>query len=100
MDIQLLQDILGAGKLVENEQNIPRINTDHPVVLLLKQIISSYPVPVCVEGTADQLSPAVDDRASGVSSGNIHVCNKTDRHILQKRIGIAPEVFVLPKVPQ
>src|SRR5437867_12210183 len=58
---QFTQDVLRVRILIQQEENIPRIDIDRAIERLLIEIITHNSFPVSVECDPDQLSPAVYD---------------------------------------
>src|SRR5512144_513835 len=97
VDHELLHDILGVRQLIDHKEHIACIHADRPIERLLEQVVADHRLPVAVEGHAEELALAVEDRASGVSPGDVEVRDKGDRDIVERRVGVPAEILLLPE---
>ena len=62
--------------LMDNEEYVADIYIDTALFLLFESNIATEGFPVTIERTTDKVTFSVEDRASGITTRNIVVCNE------------------------
>lgn len=93
--LQLIDNIAGATELVDAPEYITHIHTDGAVEVFIKSNFMTEGFVVAIEGQANQVTTAVDYRASAVTTGDIIGGDKGYHQVVAGFINVLPEIFLL-----
>ena len=92
-DGHLVDEMLAAAQLVEDEEHVADVQRDAALQVVIEVDVAAQRFPVAVEGAADEVAFAVNDRAAGVAARDVVGRQPVMSLVVRKQTGIVPSAI-------
>ena len=73
---QLINQVFGTGIFINDKKHVTNINIDGALQLGFEGDVAAHGFPIAIESDADKFTISINNRASGVTAGNVVVVRR------------------------